>query len=855
MQGNRKPEGGDAPAGTTPDDERRPPRASVIPRRDDRAEPDDDDVATGRVDVVSFERDTATTGVGALRRELARLHQQASAVERSIEDQRRERRDHEERLARATERIVQLEARLAAADAEATNVRRIHENVLQDMQGLRSERDDLARVVETAKIATADIAKYKQDAEDQRVRAERLQKEIAKLEGDIADLKKKQFQEALKVTDKDTELGSMRDKLQAAGREAEAAKNEAARAKGEVERAQAELEEAKKAIEKAHEETNAARADATTAREDATRAREEATKAREETNRAREEVSKAKEDNLRDRATARDRIDLLERALDDARAVTVRWETDYEALRMDREAEVRRAAEDLAAANEVEARVRRELEDALTAAAQAEERANTAVAAKNALEDAVLRVRDDVAAAFSRLDGATASPFTTRSPSVLPRATGIPAPPTTSPGVGGIVAAANARVPSGPPESLDEEWKSPDSVEPGTRKGLGIVGGESLAPDSPPSPASKSVPPPVGSSASPVLPQVKSIPPPTYASVPPQVHESTAPASKKVTMPPPAGGTIDLEGLVEEAYGIKAEKADDAAPGDAKEDDGADADAVAKADADAKADPDADAKADAGTDTNGSTRPSASVPRGSVFPPAEGGAVREELFSKLVDPSHASSAAAELKSHTDWLQGRPPPTFMAALASIDYDAEGAIFELARAWEREPLCQALIAALRSEPDPRLREHTAWLLKHLASATHVKAIADLARSEEESVQTRRWLLEALDRLAAGRAIGWKDVGDVVTAVGRHSDSMLRDGVVGVLVSLDRSDEKRRALLEILRADDDEGVIANAVNGLASVLPIELDPAVVERLLGHPSPRVQRSVRELIERARQR
>jgi hypothetical protein len=117
----------------------------------------------------------------------------------------------------------------------------------------------------------------------------------------------------------------------------------------------------------------------------------------------------------------------------------------------------------------------------------------------------------------------------------------------------------------------------------------------------------------------------------------------------------------------------------------------------------------------------------------------------------------------------------------------------------------------------------------------------------------VQLRRWLLEALDRLAAGRSVGWDELGPTVTAVARHPDASLRDGVVGILASLDRSDAKRDLLLDILRADDDEIVIANAVHALASVLPIELDPAVVGRLLGHPSARVQRSVRELIERAR--
>ena len=55
----------------------------------------------------------------------------------------------------------------------------------------------------------------------------------------------------------------------------------------------------------------------------------------------------------------------------------------------------------------------------------------------------------------------------------------------------------------------------------------------------------------------------------------------------------------------------------------------------------------------------------------------------------------------------------------------------------------------------------------------------------------------------------------------------------------------------LIEFL--NDGEVVLASAVHALASVLPIELDPAVIERLLGHPSARVQRSVRDLVERAK--
>src|SRR5437016_1541019 len=105
-------------------------------RRDDRAEPDDDE-GTGpsrveRVDVVNVEgtatRDSTTSAVMSLRRELARLTQQATAVERSLEDQRRDRGDALEKLEKATERILQLEARLSAVEAEAGSLRRLNES-------------------------------------------------------------------------------------------------------------------------------------------------------------------------------------------------------------------------------------------------------------------------------------------------------------------------------------------------------------------------------------------------------------------------------------------------------------------------------------------------------------------------------------------------------------------------------------------------------------------------------------------------------------------------------------------------------------------------------------------------------
>ena len=228
---------------------------------------------------------------------------------------------------------------------------------------------------------------------------------------------------------------------------------------------------------------------------------------------------------------------------------------------------------------------------------------------------------------------------------------------------------------------------------------------------------------------------------------------------------------------------------------------------------------------------------------------------REVLFELLADAATASEAAAELCEHPEWLHGRPPVELLLALTHLDYDVEAPVFDLARRWEREPICRALVAALRDEPDAKLREHGAWLLKHLGAPSALSSLAELAKSDAEPVAVRRWLLEAITRLVAGGGIGWSQVGDLVSALGRHPDASLRDGVIAVIAALDRCEEKRRALVDVLRTDEDETVLASAVYALTSALPIDLDPAVAERLLGHPSPRVQSSVVELIERSKQR
>lgn len=226
---------------------------------------------------------------------------------------------------------------------------------------------------------------------------------------------------------------------------------------------------------------------------------------------------------------------------------------------------------------------------------------------------------------------------------------------------------------------------------------------------------------------------------------------------------------------------------------------------------------------------------------------------REHLVEQLASPKTSREAAVTLREHPEWLRGRPPIELLLALTHLDYDIEEPVFELARAWDRDPLCRALIAALRDEPEPKLREHGAWLLKHLGSASSWPAIAELVSNEDESPPVRRWLLEAIERLVATRQLGWPGVGDLCQRLVRHGNPALRDGAIGVVAALDRSDEKRRLLLDVLRTDHDEVVLASAVQALTTALPIELDPSVAERLLGHPSARVQQSVVEFIERSK--
>lgn len=833
-------------------------------RRDPRADPDDEPISE-RVDVVNMERggdrnstiDSLTNAALTLRRELAKLHQQAAAVERTIEDQRRERSDALERAEVFTARNQELEQRAEAAEAEASNLKKLYDQV-------KAERDDLTRALDQAKATTEDLQRTKEELAVVRREKEDVVRAAATFENELAEIRKREQAGAQKVSDTETELQAVRERF---------------------ERTSAELLSAR-------EEVTAAKAETVKYRQEAAEAAETAAQKLSESEHerlaAKEQISRL-EQTIAEMRVVQEKVIGLDADLTNARMELVngraeigRLERDLEDVRSARDVATERAimAEKEAAGARTEAeRLQQALDAATQNAANASARATAAERARVSSEESVRSLRDEITTAFARWRSATPSvappPNSVAPPTravplsevdAIPGAAPLPResleatatkpskPPEAVKPVGSSAqtappsahvnppSAVTRSAPPAPPEpelkaALDDDWTTPSrpppprpaSVPPSTSLRASKPPSVSKLPSVAPPPASGSMraskPPSVRVPAVPAAPapdpaRAPSMPPAQVRSVPPSPARSVAPAGRSVppplppraqSIPPAVYPSVPPPGPIALAGGSVTPPAQ-------------------------------------------STSPTAPPPRpddSSVV--AYNSPERANYIEQLGSPKTSREAAVGLREHPEWLHGRPPIELLLALTLLDYDIEEPVFDLARAWDREPLCRALIAALRDEPEPKLREHAAWLLKHLGAAASWLALGELVSSDDEAPAVRRWLLEAIERLVATRGIGWPEVGELCHRMIKHPNASLRDGVIGVIAALDRSDDKRRLLLEVLRTDSDEVVLASAVQALTTALPIELDPSVAERLLGHPSARVQQSVVEFIERSK--
>jgi hypothetical protein len=222
-----------------------------------------------------------------------------------------------------------------------------------------------------------------------------------------------------------------------------------------------------------------------------------------------------------------------------------------------------------------------------------------------------------------------------------------------------------------------------------------------------------------------------------------------------------------------------------------------------------------------------------------------------ELLARISSPETAAAAAEEWLMHPEWMYGQPPADVTGALLRPRGPDEGPLIELLRGWDPEPMTRTLLEILDTESDDEVSVRAAWLLKVAPARSSWRELMRRVRENQLGRQPRRYLLEALDRLAFARAISWGDVEPMVAELRGDADPGVREALVGLLMSLRMDDAVRRALLIGFLSDANDTVVAVATVALRGydIQEQELDPELVRRLRDHPNPSVREGFRELV------
>lgn len=205
------------------------------------------------------------------------------------------------------------------------------------------------------------------------------------------------------------------------------------------------------------------------------------------------------------------------------------------------------------------------------------------------------------------------------------------------------------------------------------------------------------------------------------------------------------------------------------------------------------------------------------------------------LCQGLLKDSTADAAAAALRRRPGWGVGTPPPEFVSALVAMDFNHPDRQLALARPWDRVALGEALWKAFERVTRPAEREHAAWLLSHLASPNSWRALARRVVEPGETREIRVFLIQALDRLALERQIGWPEVGALLQSLARDSDPAVRRAAIDMMISLPPCHEMRAILIERL-GDAHDAVLRATLHALI-MKGITLDHPRLRELAADP------------------
>lgn len=158
------------------------------------------------------------------------------------------------------------------------------------------------------------------------------------------------------------------------------------------------------------------------------------------------------------------------------------------------------------------------------------------------------------------------------------------------------------------------------------------------------------------------------------------------------------------------------------------------------------------------------------------------------------------------------MTGEPPTVLLDQLLAGGIDPTSPYYVIAREWERRPMGEGLWHGFQRATRRSTRQTAAWLIKCFPAASTAAAILERASQQDEDVQVRGLLIQAIDLLAFGREVSWGDTKPAFERLLADTEPVIRERAAGALGSFPVSDEIVH-LLEARAADPSDDVAKTA------------------------------------------